>query len=224
MVSNPNRVAKELIGTDDGVRLETRHNIAPGHSVPIVIRDIEALHTLTNMRWGFVPHWSKDQNLGYRLINARAETVSKKRTFRASLNDRRCIIPADGFYEWQHLPGGKQPYLIRLTGVSPFGFAGLWDRWAEPNGTTHRTFTILTTSANSLIQSIHPRMPVILDRSQREEWLAIGSQQSTLERLSRPYPSVEMEAFPITTFVNNADNDSRQCLQPLAISPNPNLF
>jgi putative SOS response-associated peptidase YedK len=176
------------------------------------------------MRWGFVPHWSKDQNLGYRLINARAETVSKKRAFRDSLNDRRCIIPADGFYEWKHLPGGKQPYLIRLTGGSPFGFAGLWDRWAEPNGTTHRTFTILTTSANSLIRPVHPRMPVILDRSQREEWLEIGSQQSTLERLSRPYPFMEMEAFPITTFVNDVDNDSRQCLQPLDINPNPNLF
>ena len=224
MVSDPNRISEELLGTDDGVQFETRYNIAPGHTIPVALRRIDASLTLTNMRWGLVPRWSKDQNLGYRLINARVETVSSKRAFRDSLHHRRCIVPADGFYEWRRRPSGKQPYLCRLTGSLPFGFAGLWDRWTEPNGTALKTFTILTTSANALIRPIHSRMPVILDRSQREEWLGVGDPLDTLARVSKPHPALAMETFPITTFVNNADNDSLQCLEPLETDRNQTIF
>ena len=176
------------------------------------------------MRWGLIPNWADDPAIGHRLINARSETAGDKRAFRDSLRHRRCGVAADGFYEWQKVRGGKQAYLLRLSGGVPFGFAGLWDRWCGLRGQAFETFTILTTVANELLKPIPPRMPVILDQQQREAWLSPGADARALDVLCTPYPSVAMEAFPVGNYVNDPAHDSVRCLQAVPLPDRSTLF
>ena len=190
-----------------------RYNLAPTQDAPIVVRS--SPNRLVMMRWGLVPFWAKDPKIGSRLINARAESVAERPAFRASLKERRCLVPTTGFYEWKSADG-KAPYLARVRDEKLFAMAGLYDSWKDPAGTEVLSFTILTTAANELMSPIHGRMPVILSREDEGRWLAPGPlDEGTRERLFRPFPSERMEAYPVSRAVNDIGNDSEELVRPL---------
>ena len=191
-----------------------RYNIAPTQTV-IVVGNAGTRH-LTEMRWGLIPSWAKDPAIGNRMINARAETVATKPAFRVALRKRRCIIPADGFYEWQPAGRRKQPVYITLKSREPFSFAGLWDTWTSPEGEEIKSCTIITTEANELLKPIHDRMPVILTRETEAVWLDPTIQDpALLLPLLNPYPAEEMECCPVSPWVNNPAHDGANCVKPL---------
>jgi len=196
--------------------LEPRYNIAPTQPVAAVRMAAEsAARELVLLHWGLIPFWAKDPQVGSRLINARSETVADKPAFREALRRRRCLVVSDGFYEWQKLEGGKQPFYFRLREGGPFGFAGLWERWQGPEVAVE-SCTLITTEANDLMRSVHDRMPVILHPRDYDLWLDRGVRQSDLLLpMLRPYPSEEMLAYPVSRRVNNPDNDDPQCIEPL---------
>ena len=190
-----------------------RYNIAPMQTV-IVVND-EGTRHLTQMRWGLIPSWAKDPTIGNRMINARAETAATKPAFRVALRKRRCLVVADGFYEWQQRGRTKQPFRIVLKNGEPFGFAGLWETWTSPEGEQMRTCTIITTEANDLLKPIHDRMPVILTREAEGLWLDPTIQEpAKLLPLLTPYPAKDMEAYPVSSRVNNPAHDGPECIVP----------
>jgi putative SOS response-associated peptidase YedK len=170
------------------------------------------------MRWGLVPFWAKDESIGNRMINARSETAREKPAFKNLLSRRRCLVLADGFYEWKKLgPKGKQPYYFRLQSKEPFAFAGLWDQWRPSTGDPLQTFTILTTQANDCVSPIHDRMPVILLSEAVSSWTEPEEQDpSRLQELLQPLPANQMECYPVGSLVNSPRNDSPLCIQPAA--------
>jgi len=198
----------------DDLLLEARYNIYPGQNVPVII--MEERKKFVMMRWGLVPSWSNDPLIGFQMINARAETLSQKASFKNSFKKLRCIIPCSGFYEWKKLDKKtKVPYFIRLRNGTPFALAGLWDRWNKDGGNL-TTFTIITTTPNNIIKPIHDRMPVILKSENHDMW--INPDITDTENISdflKPYPSEEMELYEISTFVNNPKNDSPECIEPI---------
>ena len=191
-----------------------RYNIALTQTV-IVVSDDGTRH-LTQMQWGLIPSWAKDPAIGNRMINARAETVATKPAFRVALRKRRCLIPADGFYEWQPVWRRKQPVYITLKTREPFSFAGLWETWSSPDGQEIKTCTIITTEANGLLRPIHDRMPVILTQEAEAVWLDPTIQEpARLLPLLMPYPADEMEWYPVSTRVNNPAHDKPECPHPV---------
>jgi len=187
------------------------YNIAPTKTVVVVGDD--GTRSLSEMRWGLIPSWAKDPTIGNRMINARAETVAVKPAFRAALCKRRCLVVADGFYEWQKQGRGKQPVYIVLKSREPFGFAGLWESWTSPEKKEIRTCTIITTEANELLEPIHDRMPVILTRDAETIWLDLRIQEPTkLLPLLKPYPAEEMELYPVSRAVNSPQHDTADCI------------
>ena len=191
-----------------------RFNIAPTQTVPIILGDGSRKAVL--MRWGLVPFWAKNPKIGNRLINARAESVSTKPSFRASLKKRRCVVPATGFYEWTRNGKTRTPLYVHMKDDSFFGLAGLYDKWRKPDGSTLLTFTIITTRPNSALEKIHNRMPVILRPDQEETWLSEGELPAkTLSSLFKPYPSRPIEAYEVSTAVNSPANDSPELIKPL---------
>jgi len=223
-VSNPGEILPELLGNDEAPEMAARYNVAPTQDAPVVVAGEDGSRRVVAMRWGLVPYWAKDPEIGNRMINARSETVAEKAAFRDSFKGRRCLVAADGFFEWQKVPGGKQPYLIRLEGGAPFAFAGLWDRWHGARGRVLETFTVLTTTPNSLVAPIHDRMPVILASDQRAGWLDRDADLASLGELLQPYPSEGMETVPVSDFVNRPANDSLECLQPVLLPQQGSLF
>ena len=191
-----------------------KYNIYPGQNVPVII--MEEGKKFIMMRWGLVPSWSNDPMIGFQMINARAETLSQKPSFKSSFKKHRCIIPCSGFYEWEKLDKKtKVPYFIRLKNRKPFALAGLWDRWKKDGGNL-TTFTIITTAANKIIEPIHDRMPVILKSKIHDLWLNPDiTDTDTINDFLKPYPSDEMELYKISTIVNNPKNDSPQCIEPI---------
>ncbi len=216
----PASVVAEQFGLFDTAPLSPRYNIAPSQTVAAVRRateSVEPARQLVLLQWGLVPSWAKDAKVGNRLINARAETVAEKPAFRAALRRRRCLVVADGFYEWQRTGGKKQPYFIRLADDRPFAFAGLWERWEGPDHAALETCTLITTEANELMAPIHDRMPVILSPDDYDRWLDPAIQKPEhLQPLLRPYPSDAMVAYPVTTHVNNPKNEDPRCIVPAA--------
>lgn len=196
--------------------LEPRYNIAPTQPVAVVRLDPEGRRRVfTLMRWGLIPSWAKDIGIGNRLINARAETLTEKPAFRTAFRRRRCLIPADGFYEWQKQTAGrKQPYFIGLPNRRPFAFAGLWEHWEGADGSVLDSCTIITTEANERVRALHDRMPVILDRGDFGDWLDPATPLDRLLHLLRPYP-FEMLIYPVSTLVNAPENDRPECIVPL---------
>jgi len=170
-------------------------------------------------RWGLIPHWSDDPAIGNRLINARAETVASKPAFRSAARYRRCLIPADGFYEWKATPRGKQPYLVRVHGDRIFALAGLWDRWPSPSGEILETCTILTVEPNRLVAKLHNRMPLILPPEAYPIWLdPTVTQFDELREWLRPYPEEDLELIPVSSYVNAIHNEGAKCIEPVGES------
>jgi putative SOS response-associated peptidase YedK len=201
----------------DVPRVAPRFNIAPTQPVPVVRRVEGTDRQFTDLYWGLVPFWSKDISIGARLINARAETVADKPSFRAAFKRRRCLLVADGFYEWHRSSAGKRPYYFHLTDHQPFGLAGLWEHWQDGAGNELESCTILTTSANDRLRPIHDRMPVILQRQDYDLWLDPEMQQTDrLQPLLCPYASEAMVSYPVSSRVNNPRNDTAECIQPVA--------
>jgi putative SOS response-associated peptidase YedK len=199
-------------------RYNPRYNIAPTQEAPVVAQDSRG-RRMGLLRWGLVPSWARDPNIGSRLINARSETVAEKPAFRQAFRARRCLVPADGFFEWKQEgegpdgKGSKQPYWIHLPGGEPFAFAGLWERWTLAEGDPLHTFTILTTEAAEAIRSIHPRMPVILPPGAWRRWLDPGAGAEELLGLLGPSIQVDFRAHPVSTLVNSPRNDRPACIE-----------
>ena len=190
-----------------------RYNIAPSQPVAVITNN--GKNTLEFFRWGLIPSWAKDPAIGNRLINARAETLADKPSFRTAFKRRRCLIPADGFYEWRKDPGGKTPMYIRLKSGDPFAFAGLWEAWHSAEDETLLTCTIITTTPNSLMEKIHDRMPVILKPDAYDRWLDPAEQEpGKLSGLLKPYPASHMTAYAVSKRVNKPENDSPELVVP----------
>ena len=191
-----------------------RYNIAP--TQPVLAVTNEQSRGASYMRWGLIPSWAKDSSVGNRLINARAETVAERPSFRTALARRRCLVLADGFYEWHRAGQAKRPMRIVMKSGEPFAFAGLWDSWRDPNGETVRSCTIITTEANDLLRPIHNRMPVILPREMEPFWLDHDVEdQGVLSDVLVPYQSAEMEAYEVSSLVNRPGNDGPEVALPV---------
>lgn len=214
------RTIAEQFGLLEVGTIPPRYNIAPTQPVAAVRLDPEAQlpdRQLVWLRWGLVPSWARDARIGAGLINARAESAGQKPAFRAALRRRRCLVLADGFYEWQRVGARKQPYFIRLRDDRPFAFAGIWESWEGPEHSALATCAILTTEPNELMAPIHDRMPVILAPEDYTAWLDPTIQTpESLRRLLRPYPSDAMLAYPVSPYVNDPRNDTPQCIAPVA--------
>ena len=210
-------VLVEHFGLGQMPTLPPRYNIAPSQDVAVVRPCPQPPgRALSTMRWGLIPAWAREPASGPRLINARSETAARKPSFRAAFRHRRCLIPADGFYEWQKRAGGKQPYHIRLLDQQPMAFAGLWETWRPHDDVATRpveTCTILTTRANSLMQPIHDRMPVILTPEDYAAWLDPESHDpDLLGQLLVPFPDDRLQAVAVSGHVNRPGNDDPACL------------
>jgi len=198
------RIIEDLFGISPDKDIhKPRYNCAPSQLLAVI--SSENPDKFSYFKWGLVPFWAKDASIGNKLINARAETILEKPSFRQSLATKRCLVPADGFYEWQQ-DKAKTPFRIGMKDDSLFAMAGLWSRWKDAEGRTLDTFTIITTSANALMQPIHHRMPVILDVSDYKTWLEPGSPEKLISLL-KPFPEEKMKAFRISKLVNSPAND-----------------
>ncbi len=196
------------------LELEPNYNVAPTQNVLTVIDDGENRRG-AYMRWGMIPHWAKTLSIGSRMINARAETLAQKPAYRSAFKRRRCLVLADGFYEWQKFGRTKTPMRVTMECGEPFAFAGLWALWKDPEGNTVLSCTIITTEANGLIRPIHNRMPVILPRDMEQFWLDRDVQDTTaLESVLTSYPSELMQTFQVSTLVNSVRNNGPEVVAP----------
>ena len=197
--------------------LEPRYNIAPTQPVATVRVGSESKgRELVHMRWGLIPFWAKDPSIGARMINARSETVAEKRSFRTAFRRRRCLVLADGFYEWQKLDGAKQPLYVSLQDREAFAFAGLWERWEGSENGVVESCTLLTCEPNELLRPIHNRMPVILNPKDHTLWLDREFQEAErLQTLLCPYPSGGMQASAVSRYVNSPRNEGPECILPV---------
>ena len=195
--------------------ISPRYNIAP--SQPVAVVPNTGQNQIDFFIWGLIPSWAKDPKIGNRLINARAETLAEKPSFRAAYRRRRCLVLADGFFEWRKQSDKtKVPMYIQMASQTPFAFAGLWEEWHSDYGDQLLSCTIITTEPNELLASIHNRMPVILPPEAFDQWLDPAEQPaSRLQPLLQPFPADQMAAYPVSTFVNNPRNESEQCIAPL---------
>lgn len=225
--ADPERLAERFNAQLPTEGLAPRYNAAPTQALPVVLN--EAAHAIQLLRWGLVPFWAKDPDIGNQLINARAETLAEKPSFRHALQRRRCLVLADGFYEWKRLgpgegtrgseqpaTGGKTPMRITLTTGEPFAFAGLWETWKAPDGSLLRTFTIITTVPNALTGPIHNRMPAILLPEHERVWLDDSAGQAAWLDVLRPYPAELMTAYPVSRRVNSPANDDPSVVERVA--------
>ena len=211
-------VLADVFDVDPPRQLQPRFNIAPTQTIPIVRAGKDDAREYSMVRWGLVPSWAKDDRIGARMINARGETVAEKPSFRSAVKSRRCLIPADGFYEWVRTESGKQPHFIHFADRRPFAFAGLWERWHKGEGGPLDTCTIITTTPNELIADLHDRMPVILPPDRFEEWLEPAPlTPERLQEVLAPHPPEGMEAYPVSTYVNKPVNEGPECIVRLTL-------
>jgi putative SOS response-associated peptidase YedK len=203
------------LGVEGLVHPRPRYNIAPTQEVPAVVaRSGGAGGEARTLRWGLVPSWARDPSIGNRMINARSETAAQKPSFRVPFRRGRCLVPADGFFEWRNEGGRKVPFWIHMEDRGPFTLAGLWDRWEGPEGEALETFTILTTESNELLRPIHDRMPVIVAPEARARWLDPGTSVQELQALLRPFPSRTLAVREVSTRANSPRNDDPSILDP----------
>jgi len=213
-------LVKAIFGLAESPALPPRYNVAPTQLVPVIRQGADGQRHLDLLRWGLVPTWAKEVGAG--LINARAETVAQKPSFRQAFRQRRCIIPASGFYEWQKVDKGKVPYYVHMADGSPMPFAGIWEAWRSPTGEVLESCAILTTGANATVAPIHDRMPVILNPAAFALWLdpAVHSAEQ-LAPLLDPCPPEQVAMFPVSTLVNRPTNDSPACITPTSPVTSP---
>lgn len=218
-LTRPNELITDLFGLIPTPVLPPRFNIAPGQYIPVV-REIHGGpfggdREVALLRWGLIPPWAKNQKLAYKLVNARSETAAENPAFRNAFRRRRCLVPADGYYEWREEAGRKQPYWIHFADHHPFALAGLWEHWESPeDDRILETCTILTTEANEVSARIHERMPVICPAGLFADWLGPDERPPALEHILRPYPAEGMVAVPASPKVNNPGNEGPECLRP----------
>lgn len=216
--ASPFSIVAETFDIEEGrADLPPRYNIAPEQKVWAVIREAGSPgNRLVLFRWGLVPSWSKDPSIGGRMINARAESVAEKPSFKNAFRNRRCLVVADGFYEWRRTEGTKTPFYIRLASGRPFGLAGLYETWASPAGEVLRTCTIITTRANDLLTPVHDRMPVIVPEDRHALWLDPDIRDpKRLLPLLQPHPSSGMAIHEVSRLVHSPGNDSPDLIEPL---------
>ena len=209
--------SEELIsyfGLDSSTGYGPHYNIAPSASVPVIRQSPQGQRVADLLRWGLIPNWSKDPMVGARLNNARAESITEKPSFRSAYRQRRCLIPANGFYEWQEVPGEKkQPWYIHLKGDMPMAMGGLWESWIDPAGEIVRTFCVVTTSSNDVMQPIHERMPVIIAEENWATWL--NPKNYDVGAMLAPYDAAAMEAWPVSRRVSRASEEGEELILPL---------
>jgi len=215
--ASPGETVAALFELSDAPALAPRYNIAPTQDVSAVRVGAEGRRELVRLHWGLIPSWAKDRAMGARMINARAETLAEKPAFRGALRSRRCLIVADGFYEWQKVGPRKQPWFISFRDRRPFGFAGLWERWHSDGDGAIESCTIVTTTPNELIAPLHDRMPVIVGPGSFSTWLDPELRDAErLAALLQPHAAAAMEAYPVGLLVNNPANDDPRCIERLA--------
>jgi len=210
---SPARIA-EVFELSDEPEFQPRYNIAPTQDAPVIVALPEG-RRLELRRWGFVPFWAKDPKIGSRMINARAESVGEKPAFRNAFRRQRCLVPADGFYEWKPAGLRKQPFHVRRSDAWPFGMAGLFDVWHAGQPDEIASFAILTTDANGLLRPIHERMPLILDGQSCSAWLDPATPLARLHELLAPPDPTGFEAYPVATLVNRPAVDDARCREPI---------
>jgi putative SOS response-associated peptidase YedK len=226
-LTTPVEGVRQVFGFLERPNLAARYNIAPTQEVPAVRLEpatpggADGRH-LVMLRWGLIPVWAKDKAIGSRMINARAETVAEKPSFRTAFAKRRCLIVADGFYEWRTEAGAKQPYRAAMVDGRPFAFAGLWEHWTDTSdGSRVESCTIVTTEANELLKPIHPRMPVIVVPADFDAWLDVALAPDAARALLRPYPAELMTVYPVSPRVNSVANDDAALIEPLTATGEP---
>lgn len=204
-----------IIGTASVPYHRPKYNVAPGQQVLAIIHDSKQ-NRLGELKWGLIPPWADSPKVGYTMLNARSETAASKPAFQSALRRKRCLIPADGFYEWMMTATGKQPMRIVRKDRSLFSMAGLYETWTSPDGTTINSCTILTTAPNTLMAPIHDRMPVILRPEDEAFWLDRSVQEPhALERLFHPFAADELEAYPVAAAVGSVHHDTSDCIEPI---------
>lgn len=218
-LSTPGAELAEVFGLEERVELEPRFNIAPTQRAPIIRLGSDGGPLLTLCRWGLVPYWADDLSIGNRMINARAESLHQRRAYREALERRRCVVPADGFFEWQAVGGQKQPHYFSRPDAGPFAMAGLWERWGAADEVVE-SFTVITTDADAVVAPIHDRMPAILSEESWTVWLSAGGAEKR-EELLQPVPDGFLQSYPVSTFVNSPRNDSSRCVEALTMPEPP---
>lgn len=223
------RIAASISGADQlmeqfllrilNVEIIERYNVAPGQQVLAIVQSRQGHREAASLRWGLIPEWAKEAAVGYKMINARAETVADKPAYRTALRTKRCIIPASGFYEWRRSGKQKTPYYFYLRSQQLMALAGLWAEWRCPtDGQIIRSFTILTTTPNVLVQPMHDRMPVLLDQDGVDIWLDHTKVDiPLLQQLFRPFPADAMDAYPVSSYVNSPANEGPECIARVAV-------
>lgn len=216
-LSQPGDILKELgVPEDEQIELTPNYNVAPTQDVPIVRSGAKGGRQLAIVRWGLIPFWAKDEKIGNQMINARSESVAEKPAYKNAFKKRRCVVLADGFFEWKKQGSAKQPFHIYLAGHQPFVFAGLWERWSK-GPEPIESCTIITTSANDKVAEVHDRMPVILGPEARDLWLDESVEDAELlTSILRPYPAEAMAFTPVSRMVNSPRNNSPEILRPMA--------
>lgn len=199
--------------------IHPNYNVAPTQEIPVIVQQEDARH-IKKRRWGLVPFWAKDTSIGSRMINARVETITSKPSFKAALKHRRCLIPANGFYEWKGKAGNKQPYYFQLPSGEPFAFAGLYEIWedreAPPGAGSYKSCTIITTDASDSVKDVHTRMPLILKPEAYDEWLDPKNKEpDRIEAVLKKNYVKELRRYPVSKRVNNVENNSQECMEPL---------
>ncbi len=211
LIADPSDLAHRFEFDDSDFSYDPAYNVAPTESV-LTVRNVEGREA-TFMRWGLIPFWAKDPKIGARMINARAETVAEKPAFRNALKRRRCLVLADGYYEWQKTPAGRRPYRIIMKSGQPFAFAGLWESWNDPQGKIVPSCTVITTGVNAFLSPIHNRMPVILSRDIEGVWLDHRIEDAAdLMGVLSFYTKEALDVYEVSTLVNNARNDSPEVI------------
>ena len=214
----PQRIDPKLLGLEELPPLDPRFNIAPGENI-LMVRSRGGAREASLVKWGLVPSWAKDPSIGNRMVNARAESLADKPSYRNAWSSRRGLVLADGFYEWRVVPGTKrrQPYFIAMEGDEPFAFGALWEAWKPRGGDGDWLITcsLITTDANSLLAGIHDRMPVIVSPGDYARWLGESGDGTPPTDLLDPYPAESMRAHPVSMRVNAPANDDEQCIEPL---------
>ena len=214
MLTSPVEALRQLFLFEERPNLRPRYNAAPTDELPIVRLTKQGRRELVIARWGLIPYWAKDKDIGYRTINARADSLVIKPAFREAYRKRRCLVLANGFYEWHTEGKIKQPYLIQLKSGQPFAFAGLWEFWVSTEGEEVRSFTIITTDPNAVVAPLHTRMPVVLDPAYYDAWL--DPSKSPAGDPLAPCPDDWLQTIRVSTRVNSVKNDDPECVAPLS--------